>query len=181
MIEGKQSRIRGIERDDAAALQRFYDPQHPRASLLDNRMEPALPTRDELRELLGKDGKQRGQLFAVEEMDGRIAGFCSLRGAQGESNFAEAALLLNEDDAYEAELAGEALEFLKARAFIRQGLNKIFAQCLESEAAFRACLLRHGFTSDGARREAFHSGGRMHDVEALSFFARDYNHAGGNA
>lgn len=178
MITGKHGRIRSAETDDAPALQSLYDPMRPRAALLDQRMEPMLPTRDELRELLSKKDTAREQLFTIEDLTGDIMGFCSVRGAHPESRFAEAALLMFDDAAFDSALADEAATFLKDRAFVQMRLNKLFAQCLDCERALRGCLVRHGFQSEGARREVLHTQGRMYDVEALSIFARDVAETG---
>lgn len=179
MIRGEHGQIRGSEPDDAAALHQLYDPGHPRAALLDQRAELALPTRDELAELLTKKEVAQGQLFTLEQMSGDIAGFCSIRGAHPEARFAEAALLLLDEAAYDTPLADEASRFLLRRAFVQMRLNKLFAQCLDNEAGLRRCLIRNGFVSEGKRRDLLYSGGHRYDLEALAYFARDAHFDGG--
>jgi RimJ/RimL family protein N-acetyltransferase len=178
MIRGELGQIRGAEPDDAEALQRLYDLRRPRAALLDQRMECVLPTRDELAELLAKKEATQGQLFSVEDAQGDLVGFCSLRGAHPEARFAEAALLMLEDADYESPLADVALDFVVRRAFVQLRLNKVFAQCLGLEVALRECLVRNHFASEGQRREVLYAGGKRHNLEALARFARDFETRG---
>lgn len=167
MIKTSNCYIRTTDPDDAPALYALHDPEEPRAALLDNKREPLCPTRDELREMLGRKEAAHGAFYAIEDFTGTIMGFCGLRGQSTEATFAELNLILREES-YASHAADDAMEFLKNRAFVRAHLKKVLVVCLETEKALRACLLRHGFESDGVQREVFFTSGRYLSLETLS-------------
>ncbi len=173
MITGAHSIIRTAEADDAAFLRRLYDPDRPRAALLDRRREPLTPTLDELREVLGGRTKGRqapSEFLAVEDTTGSVVGFCTMRTSKQERNYAQFVLMLFEEDAYDSPLAEETLAFLKFRAFQELKLNKATAHCLDCESGFRNLLVRNGFESDGVQREVLFTRGRWHNVESMTLF-----------
>lgn len=172
MITTAHGSIRTADFDDAPALLRLYDPAFPRSALLDIRREPILPNEDDLREMLNRKEVQQGMLFAVEDGEGLVRGFCSLRGVSPEAAFGEVAVMFIEAEDHDTPLAAEAAEFLLERAFDRLRLHKVVAHCLESETALRRLLVRHGFESSGVQREVFFSLGRWHNLETFSRFAR---------
>lgn len=172
MITTAHGSIRTADFDDAPALLRLYDPAFPRSALLDIRREPILPNEDDLREMLSRKEVQQGLLFAVEDIEGVIRGFCSLRGVSPEAAFGEVAVMFVDAAGHETPLAGEAVEFLLERAFERQRLHKVVAHCLESETALHRLLEQHGFESSGVQRDVFFSLGRWHNLETFSRFAR---------
>lgn len=170
MITGEHSVIRLAEPDDAYELKRLYDPQRPHSAMLDRRREIAQPSIDELREGLAKPEKRVGALYAIEDKEGVVRGFCSIRGASAELRYAEMVMPLFEDSDYATPLADEAFAFLHRGAFVERRLNKVVAHCLDSEGAYRALLVRHGFASDGIQRQVLWSRGRWHDLETLTLF-----------
>jgi len=170
MITGDYAVIRTAEPDDTVALQRFYDPARPRSSLLDARRELIVPTYEELREALNQKDLVRGVFHAVEDKEGRVRGFCSLRGVNPEVSFAQLVMLLLDDADFDAPLAREILDFLLQQAFERVKLNKVIAHGFEDESAFRAFLRRNGFQSDGIQREVVFTLGRWRHLESFSLF-----------
>lgn len=165
------TRIRTTEPDDARALMPFYAIGHPRAALLDGRREPLLPNGDELRETLsGKDALQ-GAFYTVESRDGRIRGFCALRALNLDAGYGEVCVLVEENSEDAEVCIGEALEFIKDRAFRRMRLRKVLALALDSEEVLRAALLANGFTGSGRQREVLYANGRWHDMETLTCWA----------
>jgi len=167
VIRGEHTFIRGTEQDDVEALYHFYSPGEPRAGLLDARREPLLPTRDDLRDLLTRKEIADGSFYTVEDRTGAIAGFCSLRGHNAESQFAEYSLHFSDSNVYETPVADEAHAFLAERAFQRLGLRKLLAHALSEEWALAAFLRRAGFASAGTQREVLYAGGRWHHLETL--------------
>ncbi|NIA13391.1 MAG: GNAT family N-acetyltransferase [Nitrospiraceae bacterium] len=177
MITGECAVIRTAEMDDATALKAAYDVPLPRSCLLDQRRELLTPTVDELRQTLGRQEVGQSLLYTIEDREGRVRGFCSLRGVNQEVSYTEFVMVLIDEEDYDTPLADEVFEFLSRRAFVEMGLNKIAAHALDEEATVRAYLLRHGFTSDGVQREVIYAGGRWHDLEALSLFAKSTPYA----
>ena len=177
MITGEHVVIRTAEMDDAVGLKAAYDVPLPRSCLLDQRRELLTPTVDELRQTLGRQETGQSLLYTMEDREGRIRGFCSLRGVNQEVSYTELVVVFIDEADYGSALADEAFEFLSWRAFVEMGLNKIAAHALDDEAAVRAFLLRHGFTSDGVQRQVIYAGGQWHDLEALSLFAKSTPHA----
>lgn len=168
MITGKYTYIRGTEQDDVPALSMLYGTETLRAGLLDARREPVMPTRDELRELVSRKEIADGGYYTVEDRQGRIRGFCSLRGANAEARYAEFSLLLLDPADFASPLTEEVAAFLYERAYIRSGLVKVVAYCLEGETELMAFLRDQGFESDGTQRDVVFSGGRWHALEAMS-------------
>ena len=168
MITGKHTFIRGTEPDDVPALSRLYAAGTLRAGLLDARREPVLPTRDELRELVSRKEIADGGYYTVEDRQGLVRGFCSLRGLNTEARYAEFSLNLLEPEDYASALAEETAAFLYDRAYIRAGLLKVLAYCLEGEVELAAFLRAQGFESDGIQRDVVFTRGRWHALEAMS-------------
>ncbi|HNR31940.1 MAG TPA: GNAT family N-acetyltransferase [Candidatus Hydrogenedentes bacterium] len=171
MIQTPHGYIRAAEREDAPALARLYDPEYPRAALLDAKREPIMPTEDEVRELLSRKEVQQGVLYAVEDTAGVVCGFCSVRGVNPEAGFGETSLLFLADATYETPLAEDALGFVLERAFERQRLRKLLANGLDGETALKQFLLGHGFESSGVQRNALYSLGQWHNLEVFTRFA----------
>ena len=167
MIAGQHTFIRGTELDDVPAFSRLYQAGTLRAGLLDARREPVLPTRDELRELLSRKEIADGGFYTVEDRAGEIQGFCSLRGMNSEARYAEFSLVLLDPALYTSSLAEEAAAFLYERAFVRSGLYKVVAYCLEGETELAGFLRAQGFESAGIQRDAVYAQGRWHALEAL--------------
>lgn len=168
MIKGTHSFIRGTEQDDVPALAALYQNPVPRGGLLDGRREPITPTRDELRELLGRKEVVEGGFYTIEDQTGEIQGFCSLRGVNAEARYGEFNFLLLDPARYRDPLAEEAGQFLFDRAFLRLGLRKVVAYCLQHEQELADFLRRSGFESAGLQREILYAGGRWHDLEAYA-------------
>lgn len=168
MIIGTQACLRYSEPDDVSFLFRLYLDGGPRAALLDTRRERMQPTMQELRDLLEQKDAARGLLYTVEDEDGRIQGWCGVRGVNYEARFAEIALIFEEQERYASPMADEALAFVLDRAFGQLGLRKVMILCLDCEPALRGCLLRAGFVSCGVQRQALYSGGVWHDMETLT-------------
>ena len=173
MITGANAVIRTAEPDDGAFLKAFYDPEVPRSCLLDQRRELIVPTLDEIREVLARKEQGRSVFYAVEDLEGHVRGFCSLRGLNQEAGYSEFIVILVDDADFARPLATEIFEFLTRRAFYDMRLNKVMTHALGCEAAYRAYLLQHGFKSDGVQREAVFACGRWHDLEAFTLFGRD--------
>ena len=176
MITGVVSRIRLADPDDAPALHALYDPSAPRAALLDQRREPMWPTLAEMRELLSRKEAQRGAFYTVEDLEGNIRGFCSVRGMNQEAGFGDIALLLH-GDTLETPIADEVYQFLYRRAFENLRLHKVLSHTLEGEISLRAYLLSRGFEACGLQREVLFSRGKWHDVHVLALHAPRFTHA----
>ncbi len=171
MIKGEFSVIRTAEPDDARGLRGIYNPQRPRAALLDRKRELLVPTVDELQEILGRKELKAGVLYAIENTAGDIRGLCSLRGVHPTAFFAECLLLFDHEEDYGTGLADEAFDFLRESAFLDKRLRKLTAHCLPSEVAFRDFLVRKGFEHVGFQREVYFTKGAWNDIEVFVLFA----------
>lgn len=171
MITGEHSVIRMAEPDDAYELKRLYESERPRSALLDRRREIPQVTVDELREGLVRHERFGGVLYAIEDKEGGVRGFGTLRGVQVEMSYSEVNLTLFEDADYATPLADEAMAFLKRTAFDVKRLNKIISHCLDCEPGYRELLIRQGFKSNGVQREMMWSQGRWHNLETLTLFS----------
>jgi len=183
MIVGQHTVIRTAERDDARFLRAAYLGSALRASLLDVRKEPVQPTREELEELLGSKETARGLFYAVEDLEGRVCGFCGLRGVNQESLFAEVFFLFLSPEMEAGAGGEEAVQFVLGQAFNRLHLAKVTILVLDGETGLGALLARAGFACEGAQRQAVHARGVWHDVQTWTCFreaaeAPD-NHTGG--
>ena len=169
MYRGTHCIIRTIEVDDAPVLSALYDPKRPRAALLDARRELAPPTMDELRIALGTTADQGlGMLHAIEDLEGRVLGFGSLRHTPKDHHFALLSLMLLEDRDCLSPMGNEACGFLLDEAFRHKLFRKVLAQAFEWEQTLRELLLLRGFTSDGTQRDVLRSSGHWHNMETLT-------------
>ena len=170
MIALEHTRIRTADPDDADFLLEVYRGGGAKAALLDGRREPVLPNRDELAEMLGSKDAGRNQFFAVEDTEGRVRGFCGLRGVSIEAVFAEMMVLLLDDADHAGPIGSETVHFLLDRAFHRMHLHKVLGTCLDTEPELRALLSASGFVSEGIQRCILHTGGAWHHIETMTRF-----------
>jgi RimJ/RimL family protein N-acetyltransferase len=170
MVTGQYANIRAADPDDAPALHAFYTIDRACSALLDHRREPLLPTVDELRETLGHKDAVRGAFHVIEDKTGVIQGFCGLRGVNQETGFGEIVLMLYAETTYDTPLAGEAIAFLAKLGFERMRLFKLVTHGLDTESGLRACLLDHGFVSEGVQRDILYTQGAYRNLEAFSLF-----------
>ena len=177
MVRGTYTYIRTSDADDAGALKAIYNSEEPKSSLLDQRREVMSPTLDELRQAMGQGEFGRSAFYTVEDLTGVVRGFCSLRGAGPEPLYSDLLIILRDQLDFEGPLAGEVLDFLLTMAFQRLRMNKVIAHCLDSEGAYRAFLLGHGFRSSGVQREVVFSRGRWYNLEAFGLFRSETRYA----
>jgi len=171
MINTGHGYIRTTDPDDAPAFARLYDPLGPpRAAALDLRREPILPSVDEVREMLARQETRQGAVYTVENREGEVRGFCSVRGVNAEAAFGEMAVMFADPADYAAPLAEEAAHFLFERAYARQRLAKLIGHALDGECELREFFARLGFEHCGVQREVLHARGRWHDLETFSHF-----------
>lgn len=168
MITLDNGYIRMAEPDDARTLWWLYFDGNPRAGLLDNRREPLIPTVDELRELLGRHEAAMGNLFAIENNVGEVAGFCNLRGMTQDTGFGDLAVMFHSDNTFQTTLADSVMHFVFERSFEKSQRKRIYASILSCESCLRDFLIRHGFESNGVQREVIYARGTWLDIESLS-------------
>lgn len=177
MIVGTHSRVRFSEPDDARFYRDLYLEGGPKAALLDMRREFGLPTLQEIRDLLKKSEAARAYLFTVEDMEGRLRGWCGLRGLNVEAAYCELFLVFSAPEDYAGPLADETLDVLLYRAFQQLGLRKVLSTCLDSERPLHECLERHGYRSCGVQREAVFGGGAWLGIDTLTLDKDTYGGA----
>ena len=173
MIVHEHSVIRTADPDDAAGLVGLYSPHYPRALFLDHRRDLQAPSLTEVREALRRKEAKMGLFFVVEDKEGCIRGFCSMRNPNPETLFSEILFGFSDMEDYARPIASEVMGFLKHRAFVERRLRKLVAQCLENETAYRELLIREGFESNGVQREVLYTLGRYHDLETLTLYPKD--------
>ena len=176
MIHGEFGLIRSAEPDDAIAFQNLYDPTSPRSALLSRVREFMAPTRDEVRQLFKKRNEAGGVFYVIEDKEGIIRGFCSLRSTQelrDTAFLAEIVLLFHDYADYQSPLAQEVFDWMRESAFGEQRLNKLIAHGLEGEPALREWLRSVGFESCGIQRDVFHTAGKWQYLETFNLFNPD--------
>ncbi len=171
MIRTEHGVIRTADPDDANAVRRLFPPDRPRAFFLDRRRELTYPTVDEFWQIFNQRDASHLPFYAVEDLAGQVQGFITLRASTSEASFGELVLMFGHEEAYEAPFAEEALQFLCQTAFRERRMNKVVAQCLDTETACRAFLTARGFESDGVQREVLYTQGCWRDLESLSLFS----------
>jgi len=174
MIRGTHAAIRTAEPDDAPQFQQLYHSATPRSALLTRLREVIIPTVDELEEVFVQSEKNSGPFYAIEDKEGTIRGFCSLRTAsqmREAAFYAELVLLFLDDNDYGGALAREVYEWLHYWAFVERRMTKLIIHCLDCETALREWAVSVGFESDGVQREVLFTQGRWHNIEALTLFA----------
>lgn len=175
MITGHHCVIRTADRDDARVLSRLYNGAVPRAAYLNRRREILLPTVDDLRETLAQqDRPNTSSLYIVEDLEGQLRGLCALNAGGIETAHGEIFCLFVCEEDYVTPEGREALAFLCRQGFSEKRLNKMVAQCLETETGYRQALTAMGFESNGVQREVLHTQGRYFDLETLTLFAHAF-------
>ena len=177
MIVGQHTVIRSAEADDVHFLMQVYEANPLRSSLLDARRELIIPTLDELREAMGRADSGRGTMNVVEDMEGRVRGFCSVRGPNMEYRFAEAVVMLIDEADYALPFTSEIADFLESQAFERFNLNKLVSHALETETAYQDWLTRHQYGCDGTQREVLYARGRWLGIVAYSRYRQSTRYA----
>lgn len=174
VVTGEHAVIRSIDTDDAPFLMRLYAGRRPRASLLNQLNEFQIPTTAEVIQLLAGSGSARSIAFnVIEHISGEVRGFCALRTVAEELFPGRFDIMLFDEGDFATPLAQEAGRYLLEEAFLRKGLKRIVAQCLDSETALRAFLEGFGFTSRGVQREVLYSAGRWLSMESLALSLED--------
>lgn len=174
MIKAQHCIIRSADPDDASALKAVYDDQQLRSALLDQKREFNSPTLDELREVMSKKEMGKAIFYTVEDLDGRIRGFCSLRGFNPEVQFGEIVVIFECRQIYATPLAAEVLDFLFRLSFQRMRIHKVLAHCLDCEHEYREFLIKNGFESAGVQRDVLFARGRWFNLEALTLMRADW-------
>jgi RimJ/RimL family protein N-acetyltransferase len=162
--------IRSAEFDDAEGLWGLYDPGKPRTFQLGPNLELRTPTVDELTALLDDPERKLGEFYIVENLEGLVLGCAVMRSAAGDSPYAEAMFAFFDEALYATPAADETFAFIRKQAFAIKKRRKLIAHCLDTEPAYRAFLIRHGYTSNGVQRELIYAGGSYLDLESLSLF-----------
>lgn len=164
--------IRTAEPDDAPAFQALYWSGIPRSALLTRTREYLFPTIDEIREAFGPAAEKSGGGFhAVEDREGRIRAFCTLRGlhdVRDTAFYAEVAVLFADPAEAGSPLADEILAWLLKRAFDEQRLNKVIVHALLAETDLIAWYRANGFESNGVQRDILFAGGAWHSMETFT-------------
>jgi RimJ/RimL family protein N-acetyltransferase len=175
MITGDHCYIRTADPDDAHAFAALAGVCFPRAILLDARREARYPTVDEVEEMLSSaEVKKSGMFHVVEDLEGRIRGFCSLKPSPPELPHTEIMFAMIDDADYASPMAREAMDFLANKAFVDRPMRKMVAQTLDNEHGFRTFLTAYGYASNGVQREMTWAAGRYHDLETWSFDREAY-------
>jgi RimJ/RimL family protein N-acetyltransferase len=170
MITLAHGHIRTADADDIYAFHALYQIHKPRAALLDKAREPLLPTRDELSVMLSKKDTFKGGLYVLDDTEGEVRGFCTLRGMVQDARYAEMGIFLYEDTDYISPLAVDALEFIRSEAFERYQLYKVITQALDSETAWVSFLGEHAFEQSGQQRNVLYAGGKWHNLLTFSLY-----------
>lgn len=174
MITGTYVVVRTADPDDARALARLYDPEQPRAFLLNMRREIQSLTHDDLREALSHKEVRAGLFYAIEDRTGLIRGFFSIKTPLPEVNYSEILFGLGDSADYESPVGAEAIHILEHMAFVERRLDKLVAQCLENETDYRNLLSARGYRSDGIQREVLFTHGRYMSLETLTLFRSNW-------
>jgi len=170
MIECGHIIIRSAEFDDAESLWGLYTPGQTKTFQLGPNLELRTPTIDELRMLLEDPEQKLGDFYVVEDLEGNVLGCAVMRLAKGDSPYAEALFAFFDDAHYSGPVADETFAWVKHQAFAIRKRLKLVAHCLETQPAYRAFLVGHGYQSDGVQRGVVYGGGRYFDLESLSLF-----------
>ena len=175
MITGLYCAIRTADPNDARALSALYNGAVPRAAYLNRRREILLPTLDDLRETLTQQNRPNpSSLYVVEDLEGLLRGLCALNTGGTETAHGEIFCLFHYEEDYVSPIGRETLAFLCRQGVREKHLNKVVAQCLETETGYRQALADMGFESNGVQREVLYTQGRYFSLETLTLYANAF-------
>jgi len=180
MITRSEALIRTTDPDDAGTLYNLYASRRARFALLDQKREPLLPTKLELREMLASKETDKSMFYSVESPDGILRGFFVLRGLNQEGGYCEVSPMLEDEEDYGGAIGREALDYVVERAFGQLRLRKVVSHLLAREGQAAALLMQRGFTDHGTQRQAVYTGGRWHDIRAFGLYNPAFKNAPAN-
>lgn len=172
MIEGKHIRLRAFEPSDAEANYALVNDQATMRGMMSGIPFPSSYA-DEQQWLSQQSSYTRGEYqFAVETLDGELAGRCGVIRVDWKNRMAKLAIMLGTP--YRGKGYGkEAMQMLCDFCFREMNLHKLRVSVFAfNEPAIR-CYLACGFHEEGRLKQELWRDGAYRDVLILSRFAEN--------
>lgn len=174
LLAGRRVRLRPVSDDDLAALAAAWaDPGlavHQTATVLPR---PQAETSELLRAWTRNERVSEGAAFAVETLDGELAGWVSLFGMQWPHRVADLGVQLLAERVGEG-LGTEAVELMVRYGFQELGLHRIQLAAYAYNTRGIAVYEKVGFVREGARRRSTFRGGAWHDEVLMGLLADEW-------
>ncbi len=139
-------------------------------------MRPARLSRDEVRKYLEKCATESADLveFAIETLDGRHIGGCTLRGFNHVAQVAEFAIAIGEADYRGKGFGTEVSHLMLKIAFEEFNLNRVWLTVNEENIAGIKAYEKAGFAKEGLLRQHGFSHGRYYNAYLMAAIRSDY-------
>ncbi|MDB4894856.1 MAG: GCN5-related N-acetyltransferase [Firmicutes bacterium] len=144
-------------------------------------MRPARLSREEIRDFLSgaAAGRPDSVEFAVETLDGRHIGGCSLRGFNQVARSAEFAIVIGSGEYRGKGYGTEVTRLAVAVGFEQFNFNRIWLTVSEENLAGVRAYAKAGFVKEGLLRQNGFANGRYYNVYVMSILRDEYERARG--
>lgn len=170
MIEGKKIRLRAFEPSDAEASHAFVNDPDTLGSMMSGIPFPSSMV-DEQQWVNQQSSYTRGEYqFAVETLDGELAGRCGLIRVDWKNRMAKLAIMIGAPYRHQG-YGQEAMELLCDFCFFEMNLHKLRVSVFAFNEAALKCYRACGFEEEGRLKREIWRNGAYQDVIILSKFA----------
>ncbi len=146
-------------------------------------MRPAHLSREEIKSFLEGAAKSAADAaeFAIETLDGRHIGGCSLRGFNHTARSAEFAIAIGEPDFRGRGYGTEVTRLTVKVGFESFNLNRIWLTVNEANLAGQRAYEKAGFVKEGLMRQNGFAHGAYYNAYLMAILREDYERSKGGA
>jgi len=112
--------------------------------------------------------------FAIDTVEGRHIGHCSLVAQPGHAHCSEVGMWVGERDCWGQGYGTDALIALCAFGFAHQGLHRVFLHVIADNTAAVRCYEKAGFHHEGRLRGHRYHEGRYWDVLCMGLLREEF-------
>jgi len=169
MIRGEKVVLRPVDLKDAPNLTRWLNDEEVTAFL--PVWMPVTLTDEEQWIRNEESGRMR---FAIDALDGRHIGNCSLRQAGGHGRVSEVGLFIGNREYWGKGYGTDATVTLCTFGFVYQNLDRIALYCVADNAAAVRCYEKAGFEHEGRLRRHRFVHGRYCDLLVMGLLRGEF-------
>ncbi len=174
MMQSKQVKLRALQRDDIADINRWRNDVRTKELLVLHPYPVSYEQDLEWFDKLVRHPDDRQVYFAVEKLDGgQLIGYCTLRNVNLVHRHAELGIFVEKEHAHNG-YGMEVLNLLVTYAFHYLNLRRIFIHVLSSNAPALDFFKAFGFKEEGRLRKHVSYRGIEQDLVIMGIFTDEY-------